>query len=196
MSVYRLSLHFYWCPSGHTTQCHVIMTPATTMSVYRLSLHFTDAPVDTRRNNNIIMTSKRRHDVVWRHNDVIIALFCPLTLCYPGRHPRRRGDIRDMEVCASQGGQCCHARWYIRIANCGDFYTYLLHETRGCYQAYCVGKVEKALIWASCQIHATAGCTCAGNSGRESFPCHRGLEIPTSITARAWRTCCDACRDR
>ena len=31
---------------------------------------------------------------------------------------------------------------------------------------------------------------------RERFPRHRGLAIPTCITARAWRTCRDACRDR
>ena len=31
---------------------------------------------------------------------------------------------------------------------------------------------------------------------RERFPRHRGLAIPTCITARAWRTCCGACRDR
>ena len=31
---------------------------------------------------------------------------------------------------------------------------------------------------------------------RERFPRHRGLAIPTCTTARAWRTCCDACRDR
>ena len=31
---------------------------------------------------------------------------------------------------------------------------------------------------------------------RERFPCHRGLAIPTCITARAWRMCRDACRDR
>ena len=29
---------------------------------------------------------------------------------------------------------------------------------------------------------------------RERFPCHRMLAIPTCITARAWRTCPDACR--
>ena len=28
------------------------------------------------------------------------------------------------------------------------------------------------------------------------FPLRRGSAIPTCITARAWRTCCDACRDR
>ena len=31
---------------------------------------------------------------------------------------------------------------------------------------------------------------------RERFPGHRGLAIPTCITARASRTCRDACRDR
>ena len=31
---------------------------------------------------------------------------------------------------------------------------------------------------------------------RERFPRHRGLAIQTCITARAWRTCRDACRDR
>ena len=31
---------------------------------------------------------------------------------------------------------------------------------------------------------------------RERFPCHRGWAIPTCITARASRTCRDACRDR
>ena len=31
---------------------------------------------------------------------------------------------------------------------------------------------------------------------RERFPHHRGLAIPTCITARDWRTCRDACRDR
>ena len=30
----------------------------------------------------------------------------------------------------------------------------------------------------------------------ERLPHHRGLAIPTCITARAWRTCRDACRDR
>ena len=31
---------------------------------------------------------------------------------------------------------------------------------------------------------------------RELFPHHRRLAIPTHITARAWHTCRDACRDR
>ena len=31
---------------------------------------------------------------------------------------------------------------------------------------------------------------------RERFPRHRRLAIPTCITARAWRTCRDACLDR
>ena len=48
--------------------------------------------------------------------------------------------------------------------------------------------------WASCQIRKIASCACAGNAGNV-FPRHRGLAIPTCITARAWRTCRDACRD-
>ena len=39
------------------------------------------------------------------------------------------------------------------------------------------------------------GCACARNAGK-GFPRYRGLAIPTCITARAWRTCRDACRDR
>ena len=31
---------------------------------------------------------------------------------------------------------------------------------------------------------------------RECFPRHRGLAIPACITARVWRMCRDACRDR
>ena len=31
---------------------------------------------------------------------------------------------------------------------------------------------------------------------RKRFPRHHGLAIPTCITARAWRTCRDTCRDR
>ena len=49
--------------------------------------------------------------------------------------------------------------------------------------------------WASCRILKTAGCACAGNAGNV-FHRQRGLAIPTCITARAWRTCHDACRDR
>ena len=49
--------------------------------------------------------------------------------------------------------------------------------------------------WASCQIRKIAGCACAGNAGNV-FPHYRGLAIPTCITARASRTCRDACRDR
>ena len=38
-------------------------------------------------------------------------------------------------------------------------------------------------------------CPCAGNAGN-GFPATAGFAIPTCITARAWRTCRDACRDR
>ena len=39
--------------------------------------------------------------------------------------------------------------------------------------------------WAPCQIRKIAGCACAGNAGNV-FSRHRGLAIPTCITARAW----------
>ena len=54
--------------------------------------------------------------------------------------------------------------------------------------------------WASYQIHNIAGCACAGNAGNlfpaTDFKGNCSLAIPTCITARAWRTCRDACRDR
>ena len=37
---------------------------------------------------------------------------------------------------------------------------------------------------------------CMRRECREHFFRHHGLAIPTCITARAWRTCRDACRDR
>ena len=49
--------------------------------------------------------------------------------------------------------------------------------------------------WASCQIRKIVGCACAGNAGNV-LPDTHGLVIPTCITARAWRTCRDACRGR
>ena len=49
-------------------------------------------------------------------------------------------------------------------------------------------------IWASYQIRKIGVCEC--RECREHFPCNRGLTISTSITARAWRTCRDACQDR
>ena len=53
--------------------------------------------------------------------------------------------------------------------------------------------------WASNHIRKIAGCACAGNAGN-FFPATRnffpGLAIPICITARAWRTCRDAFRDR
>ena len=50
------------------------------------------------------------------------------------------------------------------------------------------------------QICKIAGCACAGNAGNvfpaTDFKENRWLAIPTCITARASRTCRDACRDR
>ena len=54
--------------------------------------------------------------------------------------------------------------------------------------------------WASCQKTEFAGCACAGNAGNvfpaTDFIRNRQLAIPECITARAPRTCHDACRDR
>ena len=46
--------------------------------------------------------------------------------------------------------------------------------------------------WASYQIRTNGGL----RMRRERFPRHRWLAIPTSITASAWRTWRDVCRDR
>ena len=55
-------------------------------------------------------------------------------------------------------------------------------------------------IWASYQIHKVAGCACAVNAGNvflaTDFKGNHYLAIPACITARASRTCRDACRDR
>ena len=54
--------------------------------------------------------------------------------------------------------------------------------------------------WASYKIRKIAGCACAGNTGNvfpaTDFKGNRQLAIPACITARVWRTCLDACRDR
>ena len=53
------------------------------------------------------------------------------------------------------------------------------------------------VLWPSLQIHKIAGCACAGNSGNvfptTDFKGNRHLAIPACITARASRTCRDAC---
>ena len=51
---------------------------------------------------------------------------------------------------------------------------------------------------ASYQIRKIAGCACTGNAGNVSPPptTKETIAIPACITARAWRTCRDACRDR
>ena len=54
--------------------------------------------------------------------------------------------------------------------------------------------------WASYQIRKSVGCACAGNAENvfpaTDFKGNHKLAIPTCITARASRTCRDACRDR
>ena len=59
---------------------------------------------------------------------------------------------------------------------------------------------EDAMIWASYQMRKIAGRACTGNAGND-FPAtdlkgNHQLAIPACITARASRTCPDACRDR
>ena len=66
--------------------------------------------------------------------------------------------------------------------------------------------MQSVTSWASYLIHKIAGCACAGNTRNVSpppppppppvFKGNRSLAIPACITARAWRTCRDACRDR
>ena len=58
-----------------------------------------------------------------------------------------------------------------------------------------VDRKTNGFSWASYQIRKIAGCACAGNY-MERFLYHRGLAIPTCITARALRTCRDSCRYR
>ena len=57
--------------------------------------------------------------------------------------------------------------------------------------------VNVDVIWAPDQIRQISGCTCAGNAGNvfpaTDFKGNRQLAIPTCITARASRTCRDAC---
>ena len=62
------------------------------------------------------------------------------------------------------------------------------------------GAEDTLKSWASYQIRKIAGGACAGNA-RNDFPAtdfkgNRYLAIPACITARASRTCRDACRDR
>jgi len=62
-----------------------------------------------------------------------------LNIIVLGQHPTTYGEIVDREVCASLAGKCCTRRWFIRVAFCGDFYSYLLTDTPGCFMAYCAG---------------------------------------------------------
>ena len=57
---------------GH--DCHSPRTHNQRRTTLRIpcNMEVKDFPADTRRDNNVVMTSNRRHDVVWRHNDVII----------------------------------------------------------------------------------------------------------------------------
>ena len=54
--------------------------------------------------------------------------------------------------------------------------------------------------WTTYQMRKIAGCTCTGNTGNvfaaTDFKVTRQLAITACVTARACRTCRDACRDR
>ena len=54
--------------------------------------------------------------------------------------------------------------------------------------------------WTSYQIRKITGCACARNAENvfpaTNFKGNRKIAIPACITARAWSTCRDACRDR
>ena len=73
-------------------------------------------------------------------------------------------------------------------------------EVREWASNYILHFIMDVLPWASCQIRKIAGCACAGNAGNVSpaadFKGNSQLAIPACITARASRTCRDACRDR
>ena len=73
----------------------------------------------------------------------------------------------------------------------------LTRQTHHCNQAWmsnCIF-IYFLLEWASYQIRKIADCACAGNAGNV-FPATPGQRFPTCITAHAWRTWLDACRDR
>ena len=55
-----------------------------------------------------------------------------------------------------------------------------------CVNSFCMGILPDTQ---NCGLRMRREC-------RERFRRHRGLAIPTCITARAWHTCRDACRDR
>ncbi|ELT95988.1 hypothetical protein CAPTEDRAFT_223239 [Capitella teleta] len=76
-----------------------------------------------------------------------------------GTHPTEYGRAVDRTVCMSLAGECCQRRWYIRVANCGDFYSYLLTDTPGCFMAYCAGTEEECPEGLSSITGFTPGCS-------------------------------------
>ena len=68
------------------------------------------------------------------------------------------------------------------------------------YDSLTIVKGKDKKQWASYQIRKFAGCACARNAGNvfpaTKFKGNCWLAIPARITARASRTCRDACRDR
>ena len=57
-------LTWYFHSEAHNFNDTVTIMPIDVLIFVQLSIHWNDLPACTRRNDNVIMTSKRRHDVV------------------------------------------------------------------------------------------------------------------------------------
>ena len=94
-----------------------------------------------------------------------------------------------------------HKTWYvIKIKLVLSLYLLEFHVNCRCRPLHWGQDVSGGLAWASCQIRKIVDCACAGNAGivfpATAFKGNCQLAIPACITARASRTCRDACRDR
>ena len=70
MLSYPFSILYYEIEK-RKTKGRYIHGPGPTQLAHNMPSHKALPPTGTRCNNNVIMMSKRRHDVVWRHDDVI-----------------------------------------------------------------------------------------------------------------------------
>ena len=87
-------------------------------------------------------------------------------------------------------------KWSVKLADDEEQNTHINCEhTLWDVTSYCKTASCLVSIWASYQIRNIAGCTCAGNAGNV-FPRRRLQRKPACITARASRTCHNACHDR
>ena len=117
---------------------------------------------------------------------------CRLVLQLPLANPLKPVQVLSWEWrCSwSANRRCSNSIWMINtfIANSGT--SYVNGEQL----------VRDVLPRASYQIRKIAGCACTGNAwnvfSATDFQGNLKSAIPSSITARASRTCHDACRDR